>query len=1075
MTNRGRASFTQERFFFLDELQPGNPAYVVAFALRMEGLLDREELADAIRRVAVKHAILRTRLVMRDGDLQQEARDDVLPDIESTERAPVGLEAQDAYLRDLVASEARRPFSLGTGAVLRARIVSWTADTHALVVLVHHVACDGWGVGLLLDAIAEEYNTGTSRTPGITYLEYAEAQREAWAHNSSGVAHWREMLDGAPRLSLATDHRRPDVLTFRGAALRRPVDPAVVRRLTEWAKERGVTLFAVALAAYAQVLGRHAGQREVVIGVPVANRVEEAEEQLLGCLVNTLPVRVDLSGHPTFADLVTRTWRTALTAFSHQDVPFEQIVQASGEQRHLSHSPIYQTMLTVQNFTFTVPEFAGMKVNEVDIQIDAAKFDVGVTLDVSTRSPYLRADFSTELFDEATIAGLLTHFQTLLESVVSGTEPEPEMVSPEERALVVDRWNPRADAVGDLPSVLHSFLGHAAQAPDAVALAHRGETLSYAELDAWSNGIAAALAGAGAGRGDRVGLLLGRSAAVAASILGVWKVGCAYVPLDAEWPRHRLDGILDSARPAVVITEADGVAQAAQLSSDARGFARIDVREVDRAASVRAAAPDPDETACVVFTSDATGLHGVPVRHRALSALCGPGLLGAEVDVSDRWLGAHDLSTDLATWELCGALASGGRLVLAEDADLADPDRLARLVRDERITVLNRTPGTLRRLLPALLDTKPGDGPVAVRHVVVSGAEALDWSELASLVDPERLPAVFVGLHAVTEGGIYVTGHRVRAADLHTVRAGDLGVPLAHVRCYVLDDRGLPVGVNVAGELHVGGTSVPSGYVGADGPADGLADGRFGRDPYGPATLYRTGDLVRWSHDGRLMRVTREDGPATARLGGHRVDLAEIEAAFLRLPGVDGCAAAADGDEAVVFVCGDPGTGPDAGAELPAYMAPSRVVVVPEIPRDAAGRADTRRLLADLAAESAESTDAAQEPADAPSEPAASGQLVEQIRQIWADVLKQPDLEPTDNFFDAGGHSLALIVAQRRMAAVGLKTSITELFRCGTAAACAAHFEQAAVPVADDKAEQRRSGRDSLARRRQLERGGNHG
>ncbi|GGQ92219.1 non-ribosomal peptide synthetase [Kitasatospora griseola] len=1065
MTNRGRASFTQERFFFLDELQPGNPAYVVAFALRMEGLLDRAELADAIRRVAGKHAILRTRLVMSDGDLQQEARDDVLPDIEWTQRAPVGREAQDEYLRELVASEARRPFSLGTGQVLRARIVSWTADEHALVVLVHHVACDGWGVGLLLDAIAEEYNTGTSRSPEITYLEYAEAQREAWAHNSSGVAYWREMLDGAPRLSLATDHQRPDVLTFRGAALRRPVDPAVVRRLTEWAKERGVTLFAVALAAYAQVLGRHAGQREVVIGVPVANRVEEAEEQLLGCLVNTLPVRVDLSGHPTFAELVTRTWRTALTAFGHQDVPFEQIVQASGEQRHLSHSPIYQTMLTVQNFTFTVPEFAGMRVNEVDIQIDAAKFDVGVTLDVSTRSPYLRADFSTELFDEATIAGLLTHFQTLLESVVSGAEPEPEMVGPEERALVIDQWNPRADAVGDLPSVLHSFLGRAAQTPDAAALAHRGETLSYAELDAWSDGIAAALAGAGAGKGDRVGLLLGRSAAVAASILGVWKAGCAYVPLDAEWPGHRLDEILDSARPTAVV--ADGVVSEVRQSADARGFAWIDAREADRAASVRAAAPDPDETACVVYTSDATGLHGVPVRHRALSALCGPGLLGAEVDASDRWLGAHDFSTDLATWELCGALASGGCLVLAEEADLADPDRLARLVRDERITVLNQTPGALRRLLPALLGTTPGDEPVAVRHVVVSGAEALSWSELASLVDPERLPAVFVGLYAVTEGGIYATGHRVRAADLHTVREGDLGVPLPHVRCYVLDDGRRPVGVNVAGELHVGGTSVPSGHLGADGPADG----RFGRDPYGPAAVYRTGDLVRWSHDGRLMRVDREDGRATVRLGGHRVDLAEIEAAFLRLPGVNGCAAAADGDEAVVFVCCDPGAGTDVGAELPAFMVPSRVFVVPEIPRDAAGRADTRRLLADRAAES---TQAAPEPVDAAPEPAASGRLVEQIRQIWADVLKQPDLEPTENFFDAGGHSLALIVAQRRMAAVGLKTSITELFRCGTAAACAAHFEQAAVPIADDKAEQRRSGRDSLARRRRVERGGNH-
>ncbi|GAA4873184.1 amino acid adenylation domain-containing protein [Kitasatospora terrestris] len=1063
MTRTARASFTQERFYFLNELQPGNPAYVVAFALRMEGPLDRAALAAALRRVAAKHEVLHTGFAVLDGELVQRLVDDGEPEVTLHDGGPADRAGQDARLRELVAAEAARPFDLAAGRVLRAHLLSWDAEQHALVVLVHHIACDGWAVGLLLDDLAEEYSTGTGGPAGPSYLDYAEAQRALWSKNTRRLEHWRQLLTGAPQLTLHTDHPRPGVLSFAGAVLRRPVDPELVDRLTAWAKERGTTLFGVALAAYAKVLGGYARQQEVVIGVPVANRLDEAEERLVGCLVNTLPIRVDLTGDPDFAELTTRTWRTALTALGHQDVPFEQIVQAVGEERQLSHAPLFQTMLTVQNFTFTVPEFAGLRTTEVDVEIEAAKFDLALTLDVSTRAPFLRAEFSTELFEPDTAERLLEQYHTLLASVVGDGEPGP--VSAREHHLLTAGWNPPVrHRPAEHPSVLGAFRDHAARTPDAVALVHRGEQVAYGELDRWSDRIAAGLAAAGLARGERVGLLLGRSPAVVAAILGVWKAGGVYVPLDPEYPRQRLELILDSARPATLLVEADTLDLARKLPGD---LALLDARTLDGPAPAPAALPDPDDLAYLIYTSGSTGVpKGVMVRHRGLNALCDPTPAGLETGPGDRWLGAHSFSFDVSVWEMWGALSSGARLVVADQADLVDPARLARLAHTERITVLSLTPGALYRLLPPFFDTL-GPGKSPVRYVVLAG-EALSWSRLASLVDPERMPAVFVNMYGITEGTIHVTVAQAQAADLGEVRDGDIGVPLPSARCYVLDERQRPSGINVPGELYVGGDLVAAGYVGMPE----LTAARFGADPYAPGTLYRTGDLAKWAPDGRLVYLGRED--AQVKVRGYRVELADVEAAFLRQAGVRSCVAAAEDDELVAFVVADPAAGGERELralvrdELPGYMVPSRIVPVERIPLNANGKVDTRRLLAEAGRASAPAA------APTPARPA-DDTLTERIRAIWAEVLRRPDLEPGDNFFDVGGHSFALITVQQRMAEVGLEISVTDLFRFGTAAACAAHFRPApTAPATDQRLAERRQGREQLARRRRLSRGDEH-
>lgn len=1022
-----RASFAQERLYFLNELDPGNPGYVIALALRLTGELDAGALRAALRDIVDRHEVLRTGFGVADGVLCQRVRDagGFEPDLVSTA-------CTADLLRHRVAAEARRPFALADGEVVRASVVSGGERDHALVLLVHHIACDGWSVGILLDDLATCYNArvrgdGAPLPPAESFVDYALAEREAWANaGPDALAYWRDQLAGAPQLALPTDRPRPPVLSHRGAVLRRTVGTEFVDKLAGCARDTGASLFSVLVAAYATVLAAYSRQDEVVIGVPVANRLDERAEALVGCLVNTLPLRIDVASAPTFAELVGQVRDTTLTAFADQDVPFEQIVRSVDADRQLSHAPLFQASCTLQNFPFALPDLAGVEVREVDVEIDAAKFDVGLTLDVSADDPFLRLEYSTDLFDVESMTVLLDHVVALLGSVGAA---EPTMVDSAEARLVTETFNtgPRPPAQ---PRLLARFEEHARRSPAAVALRHSGQDLSYAELDGWATRIARGLRDAGVSPGDLVGLLLRRSPAVIAAVLGVWKLGAAYVPLDPGYPRQRLGLITADSGLPVLLAEPSTVDLAGVIGPDVPA---LDVHTLDGDGPLPA--PAPVETAYVIYTSGSTGRpKGVLVGHQGLTELFSATPGGLDVGAEDVWLCAHSFSFDFSVWEMWGALAYGGKVVVADPADIRDPDRLAALVHAERVTVLSQTPGSLYRLLPPFLEQAQIDG-TPLRYVV-SGGEPLSWPRLAGLLRRvEWLETRFVNMYGITEGTVHVTAVSVTAEEVPRMRAGTVGRPLPSGRCYVLDDRRRPAGVNVPGELYIGGALVARGYVG--NPE--LTKERFLPDPFSAngSVMYRTGDVAKWTADGEVVHLGRNDGQVQIR--GHRVECAEVEQAFLRSPAVRACVVAADEDELVAFVCG--------GVErqlretvrevLPDYMVPSRIVPVDAIPLTAHGKVDVARLLALRPA-----------PADRPAPVANSAE--ERIRALWADVLGRPDVGPTDNFFDLGGHSFALITLQQRMADAGFAVSVTDLFRFGTVRACAARL--AATPSEPDTA-----------------------
>ncbi|MBV9774815.1 MAG: amino acid adenylation domain-containing protein, partial [Gemmatimonadetes bacterium] len=1030
-------SFAQQRLWFIEQLEPGSGTYNVPLALRVRGGLRLEVLERTLTEVVRRHEALRTVFTTVDGEPAQIVRAPAPVRIPVVDLRSLGEQAREAEALRLARAEAVRPFDLTVGPLLRTAALRLGEAEWAMLLTTHHIVSDGWSAGVLVREVSEIYGAlGRGEEPRlpelpVQYADYAVWQRK-WLQGEvleEQLAWWRERLAGAPPLlELPTDRPRPQVQDPGGATLDFVLSPELSQALEALSRREGATLFMTLLAGWQALLGRWAGQDDVVVGTPIANRSHVETEGLIGYFVNTLALRTELSGDPSVRALLGRVREATLGAYAHQELPFERLVEELAPERSLAHSPLFQVLLVLHNLQATELRLGSVEMEPLGTRAETAKFDLTLAVDAGERIAG-SVQYRTSLWERASIERLVEHLRRVLGAMTANPEQrlsEIELLSRAERAEVLEAWNATR---ADYPQAcVHELVSaQAARTPDATAVVFEGESLSYAELEARANRLAHHLVGMGVGPETRVGVCAERSAELVVALLAVLRAGGAYVPLDPSYPAERLGHILADSEVPVLLTqerllERIPAHRAAVVCLD-RDACRI------AAGSVRSPTPgaDPRNLAYVIYTSGSTGTpKGVGVPHAALSNHTQWMQREFPLSAGDRVLQKTPFGFDASVWEFWAPLVAGATLVVAAPGVHREPARLARLLAEAEITTVQFVPTLLGALLEEDLS--------ACRTVrrVFCGGEALP-AELAARCRAV-LGAEVVNLYGPTEACIDALLAVVEGVGIGAT--APIGRPVANTRAYVLDGVGQPAPIGVAGELYVGGAQLARGYVGR---SDLTAD-RFVPDPFGPEAggrLYRTGDRARRLADGTVEYLGRTDHQVKIR--GFRVEPGEIEAVLCGHEQVR---------EAVVSLREDvPGrqrlaayvTAEDRvdGAELraylaerlPEYMVPGAFVVLEELPVTANGKVDRGALPAPETA-SGEAYVAPRTPVE------------ELMAGIWAEVLKTGRVGAEDDFFALGGHSLlATQVVSRARQAFGVEVPLRALFEAPTLAALAGRVE----------------------------------
>ncbi|MET0395456.1 MAG: non-ribosomal peptide synthase/polyketide synthase [Longimicrobiaceae bacterium] len=913
--DRGPAplSFAQQRLWFIHQLDPRSSAYNMPYALRLRGALDVAALRRSATELARRHEAVRTVLVAEGGEAVQVVLPAAPVPCPVVDLAALPAESRAAEMMRRVDEEGRRPFDLARGPVLRVLLVRLAEEDWALCFTMHHVASDGWSMGVLVREVSALYGAysrgGESPLPEleIQYADFAVWQRTwlAGERLDAQLRYWRERLDGAPPLlELRTDFPRRSALGVieRG----RPFDlsAGLARALGELGRREGATLFMTLLAAWQALLARYTGQDDVVVGTVIANRTRAELEGLIGFFVNALVLRGDLSGDPAVRELLGRVRDTTVGAFAHQELPFERLVEELAPERSLTHNPLFQVVFTLQNTERGVLALGDVEMEPLGRGDTGARFDLGATLFEDGERLLGHVEYRADLFEASTIDRMAEHFRLLLEAMAADPGrrlSEVSILSAAERARVLEAWN-STDAPHDAEDLVHDrFARQARLTPGAPAVRSGDDALTYAELDRRSGRLAHHLRALGVAPESRVGICLERGPELAVAVLGVLRAGGAYVPLDPAYPAGRLAFMLEDAAPAVLLTRPELLDR---LPPHSASVVFVD-RDADALPHSRTLAPShspsPDNLAYVIYTSGSTGTpRGVGVPHRALANHMSWMQRAHPLAADDRVLHRTPLSFDASVWEIFAPLLAGATLVMAPREAHRDPAELARTLVGQGITILQLVPSLLR----VVLEEGGLERCITLRRLFCGG-EALP-AELAARAGAAS-GAEVVNLYGPTEVCIDAASHTYAGADAGA--AVPIGRPVDNVRACVLDPAGAPVPVGVPGELHLAGAGLARGYLGAPEQTAG----RFVPDPFARepgARAYRTGDRVRWRADGTLEFLGRMD--QQVKLRGFRIEPGEVEAVLAAHPGVR---------EAVVVVRDAP-AGEPGGGRLVAYVVP---------------------------------------------------------------------------------------------------------------------------------------------------------
>ncbi|EOW6931029.1 amino acid adenylation domain-containing protein [Serratia marcescens] len=1025
-------SFAQQRLWFLTQLEGMSETYHIPLALRLHGRLDRQALQHSLDALYARHESLRSRFITREDRPQVQ----ILP-ANGLPLAFHDLRRHPAQADTLCRQAATQPFDLTQGPLVRAALIRLADEEHLFLLTCHHIISDGWSTGILLRELGALYGAlrrgDADPLPPLTlqYPDYAAWQRRYLTPErlAAQAQYWRETLIGAPALlTLPTDRPRPTVQSFSGGEVPIAIDAELTQALRQFSRQHGGTLFMTVLAAWSLVLARMAGQQELVIGTPEANRGRLETESLVGFFVSTLALRIDLRDDPDLPTLIARIRHTVLTAQENRDLPFEQVVELVNPPRHLGYTPLFQVMLAWQDGSVRDIPLPGLQAELAGLEYSAAKFDL--TLDLADTGEGISGtlNFATALFDRATAERYGVYLVQALRAMTLNSPRSAshiDLLPPAEREHLLHGWN-RTERDYPLDQTLTAlFEQQVRRTPDATALVSGTESLSYAQLNARANRLAHALIARGVGPDSRVAVCAERGLNMVTALFGILKAGGAYVPLDPAYPGERLQYILQDADPVLLLADAAGRAALGEPATPQLAL------EAALPETLSAENPAPraqaSHLAYVIYTSGSTGKpKGAMNEHRGVVNRLVWMQEAYGLTAADTVLQKTPFGFDVSVWEFFWPLMVGARLVMAKPEGHKDPDYLSRAIEQYGVTTLHFVPSMLQSFL--------ADGQAATRcgqvvRVMCSG-EALPAALVAEFY--RRLPqAELHNLYGPTEAAVDVTAwHCSREADRVSV---PIGRPIANTRIYLLDECGQPVPLGAVGELYIGGVQVARGYL--NRPE--LTAERFLADPFAPGgRMYRTGDVARYLANGDIEYLGRNDQQVKIR--GFRIECGEIEAALATHPAVREAVvdARAVGDDkrlvAWVVPAADVAEETLAGAlrqhvsaALPDYMVPSAWVVVAALPLSPNGKLDRRALPEPQGAQSQAAYEAPQ------------GEHETLLAAIWRELLNVERVGRHDNFFELGGHSLLAVKLMAQLRRAGWGANVQTLFSTPTLSALA--------------------------------------
>lgn len=1035
----------QRRLWFLNQLEPGNPAYNMAMGFRLTGELNEEALAWALNELVLRHEMLRTTINTTDGRPYQVIAEAAPLSLRLRGLGDVPEVERESAAREIVRQEISQPFDLATGPLFKHLVVRIDERHHFLWFTLHHIICDAWSLGIIIREVMSLYS---SRVAGVSSMlpplaiQYADfaAWQSAWLKDEAletEVEYWKTQLGDLIPLNLPLDRSRAAEMTFRGAHLSFTFSQELTDGLRRLSQTQGSTLFMTTMTAWKVLLLRYCRQVEIVVGTPVAGRTTPETESLIGMFVNTLVLRTTLENNPSFVEALRRVKKVCLEAYAHQDLPFEEMVSVLQPIRDLSRVPLFEVMFNWLSFAERSQEIgtaavrlahAGLELTPLAVENSFSKFDLSVILGERPDGMSGTIEFNTNLFDRETIERLVANFERFLESVVNDPNERIEnlsLLTATEREAVLHGWN---QTVADLPAELcaHQLFEQQAQrTPDAIALVFQQQTLTYRQLNENANRLAHYLRKTGVGPDALVGICLERSLEMVIAMLGVLKAGGAYVPLDAEYPEARLNYMVVDADIKLLLTTGNVAGKFASLTAPVICLDNVGPDLATEPSTNPENLTAPDNLLYMIYTSGSTGQpKGVMNTHRGV---CNRQLWMQQeyqLDSTDNLLQLASFGFDFSVWEILGTLAAGARLVIPEPGVQRDPAYLVSLIQSANITVIHFVPSLLKAFL-----NQAGVEDCRSLRLVFAGGEALSF-ELQEMCFA-NLAAKLVNQYGPTEASIDVTYWDCERNS--RMRKVPIGRPNANNRVYVLDSHMQPVPIGVAGELCLGGVAVGRGYW----SRPDLTAAKFLPDPYSGvagARVYRTGDLGRFLHDGTLEFLGRADQQVKVR--GFRIELGEIEAALLE--------AAAIKEAAVVFREDSSGerrlvayfvVQPDQevsimqlrehlGRSLPDYMIPAAFVSMESLPLLPSGKLN-QRALPEPGSEKSELGQDYTPPAN---------DVEKKLTEVWASILGIRQMGIHDNFFALGGDSILSIQIVARAKEAGLHFNPRQIFQYQTIA-----------------------------------------